>query len=494
MSDGSPVRVGDTVAGKYRVESVLGTGGMGVVVAARHVELGELFAIKMMLPAALGSADAVARFLREARAAARLKGEHVARVHDVGRLENGVPYMVMEHLVGTDLKQVVEDRGPLPPGEVVGHLRQVCEAIAEAHALGIIHRDLKPANLFLTTRPNGTACVKVLDFGISKQGPGDGIPIDVTRTTAIFGSPLYMSPEQMRATRTVDARTDIWALGVILYELLAGEVPFAGEALTEICAKVFQDAPVPLLERRDGVSRELDGLVMRCLEKEPARRFQSVAELGLALAALDGSVSAPALRGPAQPGASSAGLSGSDVPAPRHSAPPQLLPSASTAASGGTPGEGTRAQPSMLLKVGGVFALALAALIAAVFVVRGVVSTPSDAPAQGSSPSAEAPPTPPETSSEPTVSPALPDSPASSASSSAPAASADRPAEAEAPPRTSKAPGRPGRPHGPAPTPSATAAAGAATTKPASSPAVPAVPPPTASGTTPAPRKHEGVL
>ncbi|EYF01654.1 serine/threonine protein kinase [Chondromyces apiculatus] len=284
----APVQPGNVLLGKYRIEHVLGQGGMGVVVAARHQDLGELFAVKFLLPEALKDEEAVGRFLREARASARLKGEHVARVHDVGRLENGAPYMLMEHLSGSDLKQLVRSRGPLPPGEAITYLLQACDAIGEAHALGIVHRDLKPANMFLVRRPSGAPCVKVLDFGISKQMTPDNV--DLTRTGAMLGSPLYMSPEQMFRTKQVDARSDIWALGVVLYELVTGTVPFLSETLTELVGLVLQEEPILPSQRRPGLPPALDAVVSRCLQKKPEHRFQSIEELMQALRALLGSV------------------------------------------------------------------------------------------------------------------------------------------------------------------------------------------------------------
>ncbi len=276
----STVQTGEILLGKYRVERVLGQGGMGIVVAARHVQLGELFAIKMLLPDALSHDEAVERFLREARASAKLKGEHVARVHDVGSLDNGSPYMVMEHLDGHDLKQVVKSRGGLPLDEAVLYGYQACEAVAEAHANGIVHRDLKPANLFLIRRPNGTPCVKVLDFGISKElDPTNSVGPDLTRTGAFMGSPLYMSPEQMANIKATDTRSDIWALGVILYELVVGKVPFTAQAVTELVTKVLTTSPVPPSHVRPDIPPAFDAIVLRCLEKRPEHRFQSVAEL-----------------------------------------------------------------------------------------------------------------------------------------------------------------------------------------------------------------------
>jgi eukaryotic-like serine/threonine-protein kinase len=254
MSNVSPesIREGDVLAGKYQVERVLGIGGMGVVVAARHLDLQELRAVKLMLGSVERSKEAVERFLREARAAARLKSENVARVHDVGRLENGTPYLVMEYLEGADLQALLKSRGPLPMREAVEHVLGACEAIDEAHAAGVIHRDLKPSNLFITRGKHGRPLTKVLDFGISKVAPqpGSAPALDMTKTSTFLGSPLYMSPEQMMSSRNVDARTDIWSLGIILFELTTGVKPFEGETITQVCGRVFQETPPPPSSRR----------------------------------------------------------------------------------------------------------------------------------------------------------------------------------------------------------------------------------------------------
>jgi len=272
---------GDVLGGKFRVERVLGEGGMGVVTAATHLALGQLVALKFMLPQAMEFPDNVARFEREARAAVRLKSEHVARVTDVGRLDNGAPYIVMEYLEGEDLDSVIA-RGRVPIQTAVDYVLQVCEAVGEAHSLGIVHRDLKPKNLFLTKRLSGKALIKVLDFGISKSlGDTD---LNLTSTTQHLGSPNYMSPEQLRSSRNVDHHTDIWALGVILYELLTGRVPFIAETVTQLTAMVLEDPPRPLLALRSDVPLALAYAITKCLEKKPENRFRSVAELALALA------------------------------------------------------------------------------------------------------------------------------------------------------------------------------------------------------------------
>ena len=279
----APVRAGDILAGKFRVERVLGVGGMGVVVAAMHLQLDQRVALKFVLPSAIQNAETVERFSREARAAVRLRSEHVARVLDVGTLESGSPYIVMEFLEGRDLAEVIAP-GPLSVRDAVDYVMQACEAIAEAHSIGIVHRDLKPRNLFLARRIDGRPLIKVLDFGISKMTvPGSPEQMSLTRTTEVMGSPNYMSPEQLRSARNVDLRTDIWSLGVILYEILTGHVPFEAETVTQLCAMVLQDTPRVLHEYRPDLPPALTDVVFRCLEKDPARRFQSVAELAHAL-------------------------------------------------------------------------------------------------------------------------------------------------------------------------------------------------------------------
>jgi serine/threonine protein kinase len=278
------LREGDLVAGKYRIQQVLGVGGMGVVVAARHEELDQLVAIKFVRDDALGNDEAVERFLREARSAAKLKSEHVARVLDVGRLPSGAPYMVMEFLDGTDLAQTLTRDGPMAFDLAVGLMLQVCEAVAEAHAAGIVHRDLKPENLFLTRTLGGSPRMKVLDFGVSKSATlasgGKGL---LTGTRAMLGSPLYMAPEQMRSSRDVDSRIDVWALGVVLFELLTRRSPFEADTMPELCLKVVSEPPLSLAQLRPDLPPALVGVVERCLEKEREKRYANAAELAAAL-------------------------------------------------------------------------------------------------------------------------------------------------------------------------------------------------------------------
>jgi eukaryotic-like serine/threonine-protein kinase len=277
---------GDVLAGKYRIGRVLGAGSTGVVVAAHHVQLDTRVAIKFLVSSVLEDREALRRFAREAQAAAKITGEHVARVLDVGTLENDAPYMVMEFLDGVDLAHWLDTQGPLPIEQAVDFLLQACIAVAEAHGKGIVHRDLKPSNLFCIRRADGQPMIKVLDFGISKyEGAGAVGSDDPQATTgnAIIGSPRYMSPEQLKSSRDVDLRTDIWALGVILFELLTLNVPFQGETLPEICTQITLGEPASLRSIRPDVPAGLVAIIRKCLEKTPEKRFQDVAELAKAL-------------------------------------------------------------------------------------------------------------------------------------------------------------------------------------------------------------------
>ncbi|WP_437955723.1 serine/threonine-protein kinase [Sorangium sp. So ce119] len=274
------------IVGKYRVERVLGAGGMGVVLSATDDVLGRRVAIKFLLPATAALPDASARFLREARAAAALESEHVVRVLDVGTLDTGAPYMVLEHLVGEDLGDVLRTRGALPVGEAADYGLQICAALAEAHARGIIHRDLKPKNLFLAQRADGTSLVKVLDFGLSKMllsGAESVQEASLTATGVIMGSVHYMSPEQLRSFKHTDVRTDVWALGVTLYRMLTARTPFGGDELMAVMASILSDAPLPMSAHRWDVPLRIERAVARCLEKDSAQRAQSVTELARSL-------------------------------------------------------------------------------------------------------------------------------------------------------------------------------------------------------------------
>jgi serine/threonine-protein kinase len=278
-----PVSVGDVVGRKYRIDRVLGEGGMGVVVAATDMQLERRVAIKFLLPGALASPEIVARFSREARAAAKIHSEHVVRVIEVGELDTGAPpYMVMEYLEGRDLAERIRSEPAVSPSEAARYVLQACEALAEAHAAGIVHRDLKPANLFLAQQPDHSVSVKVLDFGISKAPIGTG---GITSTQAVMGSPHYMSPEQLVSAKHVDHRSDVWSLGIVLYEALVGSPPFTGDTMPEIVAKILQ-SPLPSLRAlRPDVPAELEQVIARCTAKDRIERFGDVAELARALVA-----------------------------------------------------------------------------------------------------------------------------------------------------------------------------------------------------------------
>lgn len=267
---------GTLIAGKYEVESMLGFGGMGLVLAARHLQLDDRVAIKLLRDDVDLAPEHVERFLREAQAAARLKSEHIARVVDVGTMPDGKPYMVMELLEGLDLGRVLEDAGALARPLAVDLILQVCDALAEAHANGIVHRDIKPTNLFVTSRRDGSPLVKVLDFGISKEASSD---LSLTQTSSMLGTPTYMSPEQMRSARLADARADIWSLATVLYEMVEGCTPFDASNFAELCVAVATEDPQPMIN-----APELTPVLAQALAKSPDARFPSIAEFADALA------------------------------------------------------------------------------------------------------------------------------------------------------------------------------------------------------------------
>ncbi|MGC4088084.1 MAG: serine/threonine-protein kinase [Polyangiaceae bacterium] len=286
------VGVGSVLDGKYRIQRILGVGGMGAVVAAEHVKLGEQVAIKFLLPRGLGMQQRADRFLREARSASRLRSAHVVRVYDVDVRADDAPYLVMEYLQGETLHSALQ-RGPMAVAEAVDTLTEACEALAEAHALGIVHRDLKPANLFLARGAGNVVRLKVLDFGISKLLDGDGA--DATTGDSFLGSPPYMSPEQLTSPGDVDGRSDIWSLGVILYECLSATQPFVGASSAQICAHILQAEPTPLGDLRPELPVLLVQAVARCLQKDRAQRFANVPEFARAIAAFGSTRSERAL-------------------------------------------------------------------------------------------------------------------------------------------------------------------------------------------------------
>jgi eukaryotic-like serine/threonine-protein kinase len=284
MTAEAPFRQGDIVAQKFRIVRVLGSGGMGMVFEADHLDLDRRVALKVMVRNVDNNEDAVARFLREARAAARLNSPHVAKVLDVGRLEQGAPYLVMELLEGQNLQALIKKRGRIPVTEAVDYLLEACEALAEAHGAGIVHRDIKPANLFLANDAYGGQVIKLLDFGVSKIHYGDTqADPQLTDTHSMMGSPAYMSPEQMRSARNVDQRSDIWSLGAVLFEMVTGRIPWTGFTLGDVLMQVASEPTPSIRNLTPTAPPALDALVSRCLEKNPAGRYQSVADLALAL-------------------------------------------------------------------------------------------------------------------------------------------------------------------------------------------------------------------
>lgn len=272
-----PITMGDVIDGRYRVERLLGVGGMGCVYEALHQALNQRVALKFMLPKFARDQSAVDRFTREARAAVRLVTEHVGRVLDLGALPDGTPFLVMELLVGETVEHRLLREGPFPRRVALELIADTLDALHEAHALGIVHRDLKPANLFLARRSSGGEVLKVLDFGVAKSvHPDIEAGLGSTSAATLVGSPLYMAPEQLSPGRTIDARADLWAVGCTLYQVLTGKTPFEGNDLVELMYSIQTRAHVPLVQLRPGLD-DVSALVDECLAKEPHRR-PSVAE------------------------------------------------------------------------------------------------------------------------------------------------------------------------------------------------------------------------
>lgn len=430
-----PLEPGSRIAGKYRVTRVIGRGGMGVVLAAVHESLDAPVAIKVLGGDSALTEEQVARFLREARAASALRSEHVARVTDFGTLDDGQPFMALEYLEGEDYARVLE-RGPLRPEEAVDVVLQACAALAEAHAAGIVHRDLKPSNLFRTQRPDGSDCVKLLDFGVSKTTASrEGAAI--TGTGKVLGTPLYMSPEQLRTPKDVDARADVWALGVVLYELLTGLTPFPADDLGVLFASILERDPVPLAEALPGVDPELAKTVNACLVKDRAARLGSVVELAARLepfGSAEGRVAARRARGVGERASSVVALAqtmpvaAQDVTtaptvqvatapmADGAASRPMTLSGAASVRDGGRPSE-ARGSRGVLLRVLG--ACAVAAVVAIGWNVRqhtGAATIPTGPEAPPAASSALA--------SDPVVAPASAAPVESAAASAAPEASA----------------------------------------------------------------------
>ena len=268
------LKVGEVIGGRFRIDRVIGIGGFGEVAAATHLELRQSVALKIMKDELVGDTEIIERFLREARAVAVLRTDHVCRVLDVARTESGTPYIVMDLLEGTDVGGMLR-QAPLPVATAVDFVVQACVALAEAHPRGIVHRDLKPPNLFVTRRVDGSSLVKVLDFGVAKAAD----ELRLTHSMAMLGSPQYMSPEQLTTPRDVDARTDIWSLGVTLYQMISGRLPFPSAQIGELAVMITTEPPRPI-----DIEPGLRAVIMRCLEKERSARFVDVAALAAALA------------------------------------------------------------------------------------------------------------------------------------------------------------------------------------------------------------------
>jgi len=418
--------VGETIEGKYRVERVLGEGGMGVVLAAHHELLDQRVAVKILTAT---DEKAIARFSFEAQSTARLKSEHVARVMDVGALPGGAPFMVMEYLEGCDLDELLRLNGPMPVQEAVGYVLQALEGLSQAHGLGLIHRDLKPANLFLAVDPSGAGVLKIVDFGISKSvvSRRSGKTGALTEENSTLGSPAYMAPEQIRASKDVDARADVWSLGVVLYELLSGSAPFSGEGIGAIFSAVLEkEAPVL---KGHGIPAPLGAAVARCLRRDRGERYGDVLELARDLAPF-GPPDSPARVARIEQTLQAAGArrEGKDRPEPSvriatgrvHARDPAAVaaslkatagfvafaadaPPDSAGGSATAPSIARRSRRSLLLAFAG--AAGVGAVVAAASLVRP--STPEAALRRPASVSALPPPTP-ASSREPTPQPSPP--------------------------------------------------------------------------------------
>jgi serine/threonine protein kinase len=384
------VREGRVLAGRYRIGNVLGTGAMGTVVAAHHLLLDERVAIKFLSPAALRSEDAVARFLGEARAAVRIQSPHVVRVFDVATLDGGAPYIVMECLDGCDLGEWLKLRGPLPVEWAVDFILQACHALADAHSRGVIHRDVKPANLFAVHRGGVVHCIKVLDFGISKAAEAASTPdragarsrrASSGRQPAI-GSPCYMSPEQMEGAPDVDARADIWALGVTLCELLTGELPFVGDSLNHVYSTIQSGARPRLRGMAPHVPPGLEAVLARCLQTDRARRHSAVAELAGALAPFGSWRAWIHALGAARDGEICARPSSTPRPVGKAAPPSGRAPAAMTQTLPSAPPVATRASPRRPLAAlaWAVLSAAVASVVTAAVVPHGAPSRPRENP------------------------------------------------------------------------------------------------------------------
>ena len=279
----SSLVAGSLIAGKFRVVRELGVGGMGAVYEVEHELTKHRRALKVLRPGASG--DVVARFVREASAAARIGSAHVAQTFDAGRLDDGSPYLLMELLEGETLEDRLLRAGPIAPGELADLLHQACEGVHAAHLAGIVHRDLKPGNLFIEPR-DGRPFVKILDFGISKFDEGRTGAPGLTKDGSIMGTPHYMSPEQVLGSASIDARTDIYALGVILYECACGVRPFEAASIQHLAVLIHEGRPIALEQRDPSLAGALCDVVRRAMAPDAQERFATAQALADALAPL----------------------------------------------------------------------------------------------------------------------------------------------------------------------------------------------------------------
>ncbi|MFW6089825.1 MAG: serine/threonine-protein kinase [Gemmatimonadota bacterium] len=295
--------VGTLLEGRYRVLRILGEGGMGAVYEVEHERIGRRFALKTLHPRLAQDPETVARFHREARAAGTIGSSHIIEVSDMGQLPNGAPYIVMELLEGQDLGAVIDGEGALPIARVVHIGRQACEGLTAAHGKGIIHRDLKPENIFLTTRDGEPDFVKLLDFGISKfRETAEGLDgTGMTRTGMTLGTPYYMAPEQASAAKEIDARADVYAMGVVLFQALSGRLPYEAPSLTALLLKIAQEPPPSMVELRPDIPPGLESVVHRAMQKEPQQRFDNMEQLAAALEPFADAPSAPGPRASVDP-------------------------------------------------------------------------------------------------------------------------------------------------------------------------------------------------
>ncbi len=273
-----------STVGKYRLGPLLGSGGMGTVYAADHVVLGERVAVKFLHPELVSTPEFVERFLREARSLFRIHAENVVRILDVESPTSRPPFLVMEYVDGDSLEAILERRGRFELTEAIEIMRQTCVGVAEAHRLGIVHRDIKPHNIMVTARDDGTACVKLVDFGIAQIGATEApaMATRLTATAAVIGTPCYMAPEQLRSARDADARSDVWSIGIVLFELLTGDRPWDAASPGDLVFRQYTEA-VPLEAFGPGVPYEVAAIVMRCLTIDPAERWPSASKLAEAL-------------------------------------------------------------------------------------------------------------------------------------------------------------------------------------------------------------------